>query len=375
MYGSKQNRTPFSVILWGPATTVLAVAHKQLIPLLEPAGPLGGYHKREIMAFLPNDDPLGERAKGTGNVTRAALLLSSKPMRPSMTYITCQVPWTPVIVAHLLSCIDTPREYLKIQFNFFQLATKRRQTRFGKFPATFRYDYLLCSGIVRAGREPGCSLAPPDAPTTWYHLLYLPCCAMNVEQAMNRATGMQLAARNWNVSVHLEGEVDLPAVTRFVHSATEAYRLPLAYKGAQLACLQKGLPVRRETRVPEGEEESMQAQAATEVAQNRQRVIKPAARRVGQGAGTAAEAAPMATRAARNSAEAAAAAALEQRSQGNAVRGAKPARERAEAEAKGAGKRPRVAKASARAPGALEGAASSSGGADLSFLEEGGDRQ
>lgn len=115
-HGAAQMRTPFAVVIWGQLPELLNAIKASIDPLLQKNQPLGSYHTREVFGFMPKDDPLGPRQERQLNVRRMAMVISSRPIRSALSYMTGQIPWSPIFLKHLLVLIDIVRELPNVNF-------------------------------------------------------------------------------------------------------------------------------------------------------------------------------------------------------------------------------------------------------------------
>lgn len=116
--GAKQTRTTFSMIFYGHPPSVMSVVLHQLRPMTLGGGELTGYSTRDVHIFLPKDDPLGPREQGDNNVNRLATIFSNKAIRPSHSFVISHIPWSPVIVKHLLGLLEITGAYLNFRNSF-----------------------------------------------------------------------------------------------------------------------------------------------------------------------------------------------------------------------------------------------------------------
>jgi hypothetical protein len=103
--GAKQE-TGIRVLLVGPRKDVEYLLTGAFAKLSEASAPLGGYRLRKVALFLPRDDVLGAREAGYSGVERLAALFSPTPLKTCTPYVVSLMPWTPVIVAHLVQVFD-----------------------------------------------------------------------------------------------------------------------------------------------------------------------------------------------------------------------------------------------------------------------------
>ena len=112
--GAQQPTTGVHILLWGPVGAMETVMRAQVSHLTLPDGPLGGYRQREITVCHNKEDALGQRPTGIGNVTRRAVLLSPRNLRPSLDYAISHIGWAPALVAHAVWIYGLSRECLVI---------------------------------------------------------------------------------------------------------------------------------------------------------------------------------------------------------------------------------------------------------------------
>lgn len=107
---AKQPRTPFAVIIWGPTDAIYNTDFcAQMAQLGQPDGPLGAFHPRLLYAFLSKDELLADRQPGELEVTRSVLLRSNRPFKPGLNHMSSLIPWTPVMLVHILGMLGLSR--------------------------------------------------------------------------------------------------------------------------------------------------------------------------------------------------------------------------------------------------------------------------